>query len=128
MPFLLEGWRSSWRPLRLLGRTLFTVLLVGVGDEIGRAWKSSELRLKSYDDLHKLWYVLLKEKNLLLTEKYDCKSRNVVMPHPERLHKVKLSMKRLKGVLAERKVEYDKLKSAGEMVEERAAVKPKFEE
>ena len=84
--------------------------------------------MKSYDDLHKLWYVLLKEKNLLLTEKYDCKSRNVVMPHPERLHKVKLSMKRLKGVLAERKVEYDKLKSAGELVEERAAVKPKFEE
>lgn len=84
--------------------------------------------MKSYDDLHKLWYVLLKEKNLLLTEKCDCKSRNVVMPHPERLHKVKLSMKRLKGVLAERKVEYDKLKSAGEMVEERAAVKPKFEE
>lgn len=84
--------------------------------------------MKSYDDLHKLWYVLLKEKNLLLTEKYDCKSRNVMMVHPERLHKVKLSMKRLKGVLAERKVEYDKLKSAGEVVEERAADKPKFEE
>ena len=72
--------------------------------------------------------MLLKEKNLLLTEKYDCESRNVVMLHPERLHKVKLSMKRLKGVLAERKIEYDKLNSAGEAVAERAANKPKFEE
>ncbi len=84
--------------------------------------------MKSFEVLHKLWYVLLKEKNLLLTEKYDCESRNVVMPHPERLHKVKLSMKRLKGVLAERKIEYDKLNSAGEAVAERAANKPKFEE
>ena len=84
--------------------------------------------MKSFEDLHKLWYVLLKEKNLLLTEKYDCESRNVVMTHPERLHKVKLSMKRLKGVLAERKIEYDKLNSAGEAVAERAANKPKFEE
>ena len=84
--------------------------------------------MKSFEDLHKLWYVLLKEKNLLLTEKYDCESRNVVMPHPERLHKVKLSMKRLKGVLAERKAEYDKLNSAEEVVAEREANKPKFEE
>ena len=62
---------------------------------IGRAWKSSELRLKSFDDLHKLWYVLLKEKNALLTEYYDCESRNVAMTHPERLHKVKMEYERL---------------------------------
>lgn len=59
--------------------------------------------------MHKLWFVLLKERNALLTEKYDCESRNVAMVHPERLHKVKLSMKRLKGVLGERKVEYERL-------------------
>lgn len=78
--------------------------------------------------MHKLWYVLLKEKNALLTEFYDCESRNLQMPHPERLHKVKLSMKRLKGVLNERKIEYDKINEAKDVSEGRIAVKPTLEE
>ena len=84
--------------------------------------------MKSFEDLHKLWYVLLKERNALLTEFDDCEARNVQMPHPERLHKVKLSMKRLKGVLNERKIEYDKIQESEAVSEGRIVVKPKLEE
>ena len=50
---------------------------------------AEELRLKSYDDLHKLWYVLLKEKNLLLTERLWYRHIGQMAPSPGRMLKVR---------------------------------------
>ena len=63
------------------------------------------MRRKSYDDLHKLWYVLYKEKNMLLTEQQLSKRRQLIFPQPDRLRKVRKSMGAIKQVLGERKRE-----------------------
>lgn len=54
----------------------------------GRAWTQDELRIKSNSDLHKLWFVLLKEKNMLLTMEQECKEKVELFPSPERIDKV----------------------------------------
>ncbi|XP_069069183.1 large ribosomal subunit protein uL29m [Pleurodeles waltl] len=68
----------------------------------GDAWTTAQLRAKNSEDLHKLWYVLLKEKNMLLTLEQESKRQRVAMPSPERLEKVDSSIERLDTVLQER--------------------------
>lgn len=55
----------------------------------GRAWKADELRLKSNTDLHKLWYVLLKERNMLMTMEHECNEKFELFPGAERVDKVR---------------------------------------
>eukprot|EP01129_Flabellula_baltica_P005780 TRINITY_DN2117_c0_g1_i1.p1 TRINITY_DN2117_c0_g1~~TRINITY_DN2117_c0_g1_i1.p1 ORF type:complete len:155 (-),score=35.84 TRINITY_DN2117_c0_g1_i1:16-480(-) len=78
----------------------------------GRAWSASELRLKSFSDLHKLWFVLLKEKNMLLTQReaFRKSGERESYPSPYRLRKVRKSMARIQVVLGERKKAADKAK------------------
>ncbi|XP_051930197.1 39S ribosomal protein L47, mitochondrial [Hippocampus zosterae] len=68
----------------------------------GAPWTAKQLRTKSNEDLHKLWYVLLKERNMLLTLEQEAKRQRVQMPSPERLRKVERSMIRLETVVTER--------------------------
>lgn len=55
---------------------------------IGRSWNASDLRKKTMDELHQIWYVLQKEKCALLTEKDWCRTERKPFPEPSRLHKV----------------------------------------
>mmetsp|Transcript_6183 Transcript_6183/g.9323 ORF Transcript_6183/g.9323 Transcript_6183/m.9323 type:complete len:150 (-) Transcript_6183:133-582(-) len=71
----------------------------------GREWTVPDLRRKSYDDLHKLWYVLYKERNLLLTMREAIRraQRPITSAEESRYIKVKRSMAGIKIVIKERK-------------------------
>ncbi|KAM0751284.1 MRP-L47-domain-containing protein [Meredithblackwellia eburnea MCA 4105] len=76
-------------------------------DNSGRSWSSFELRRKSFEDLHTLWYVLLRERNVLLTQREEARRLRLDLrgftSHPERLRMVQKSMARTKQVLSERR-------------------------
>ncbi len=69
---------------------------------LGRAWKPKELRLKSLSDLHKLWFVLLKERNKLLTEKAHVEVGKQML-NPARINKV---FYRINSIVSANKSEY----------------------
>lgn len=54
----------------------------------GRSWLSPELRLKSFDDLHKLYYVCLKELNMLYTQEHESKRTKAIWNGTSRIIKV----------------------------------------
>lgn len=47
---------------------------------LGRSWKADELRRKSFNDLHTLWYVLTIERNALATQLDEARRVNVDAP------------------------------------------------
>lgn len=75
----------------------------------GRSWLLDELRIKSNSDLHKLWYVLLKEKNMLKTMEHEADVKFELFPSPERYDKVQDSMNNIETVVRERNKAYYKL-------------------
>lgn len=78
---------------------------------VGRAWRLDELRIKSNADLHKLWYVLLKERNMLFTMEHECNEKVRLFPNPERIDKVEESMNNIENVIRERNTAYYKLET-----------------
>ncbi|CAG0897441.1 unnamed protein product [Darwinula stevensoni] len=78
---------------------------------VGRAWRAEELRIKSNSDLHKLWFVLLKERNMLLSMEHESKQEFRLFPNPERLDKVEQSMENLEVVVRERNRAYHLLET-----------------
>mmetsp|Transcript_120144 Transcript_120144/g.340020 ORF Transcript_120144/g.340020 Transcript_120144/m.340020 type:complete len:231 (+) Transcript_120144:55-747(+) len=77
----------------------------------GDPWPAVLLRLKSFEDLHKLWYVCLKEKNFLMAEQHEARQQRIRWKHHGRLKKVKLGMKRILTVLSRREIHQQALRS-----------------
>lgn len=71
----------------------------------GRAWSRQELRRKSWEDLHSLWWVCLKERNQLKTEDVERERLEAGYGNYESKERVKViqeTMKQIKSVLKER--------------------------
>ncbi|KAJ3159805.1 39S ribosomal protein L47, mitochondrial [Geranomyces michiganensis] len=93
-------------------------------DEVptGRAWLASELRTKSFEDLHCLWWTCIKEQNRLYSQKEEARRFQIYFPHRARLNECKLTMKRIKLVLWERRIAWFRAQAVLKREERRAAL------
>ncbi|KAJ3245778.1 39S ribosomal protein L47, mitochondrial [Chytriomyces hyalinus] len=72
----------------------------------GRGWTCAELRTKSFEDLHKLWWICIKEQNKLLSQKDEARMFRVIFPNSVRLQQVRVTMRGIRMVVQERRVAY----------------------
>ncbi|KAJ3576677.1 hypothetical protein NPX13_g3625 [Xylaria arbuscula] len=73
--------------------------------EHGRAWTVEELRHKSWEDLHKLWWACVKEQNRILTAQREFRRLEYSQGEDEisaRFREVRKTMKSIKHTLTER--------------------------
>ncbi|KAK4156216.1 mitochondrial 39-S ribosomal protein L47 (MRP-L47)-domain-containing protein [Chaetomidium leptoderma] len=71
----------------------------------GRSWSVEELRGKSWDDLHRLWWVCVKERNRISTSNWERKKSELGFGEAEafvRDREVRATMRAIKHTLTER--------------------------
>ncbi|EGX92963.1 50S ribosomal protein L4 [Cordyceps militaris CM01] len=76
----------------------------------GRAWKVEELRRKSWEDLHALWWTCCKERNMLATTKAELERTKLGFGESEieaRELEVNKTMKAIKHTLTERQYTWE---------------------
>lgn len=74
-------------------------------EEYGRAWTVEELRKKAWPDLHALWWVCCKERNMLATSRRDLIRAKVGFGEREiqnRDDEIRRTMRNIKHALTER--------------------------
>jgi hypothetical protein len=87
--------------------TLFTENIREFKDvklQSGRAWRPDELRLKSNEDLHKLWYVCLRELNVIESDNQFKVQHSSSKGPQDRKKKMKQSMARILTIIREREL------------------------
>ncbi|CZT19491.1 related to 54S ribosomal protein L4, mitochondrial [Ramularia collo-cygni] len=87
----------------------------------GRAWTVQELRAKDWDDLHRLWWVCIKERNRLFTYEVERKRLGPMYgdyESGERMKVIKHTMKAIKHTLTERWYTWDSARSEAMLDEE----------
>jgi len=102
-------------------------------DDSARSWTAMELRRKNFKDLHTLWYVLARERNLLATQMQTAVRTGLIPSTSINARtkdiKCRKSMARIKQVLNERRLAYlgaVEMVANGESAEQdKDAVKPK---
>ncbi|KAI0720491.1 MRP-L47-domain-containing protein [Cerioporus squamosus] len=81
-----------------------------VNDKSGRAWTAAELRRKSFKDLHTLWYVVLRERNLLATQQAEGRrlgANEQALGLWAKSYRCRKTMARIKYVINERRLAYE---------------------
>eukprot|EP01064_Diplonema_japonicum_P024150 TRINITY_DN34645_c0_g1_i1.p1 TRINITY_DN34645_c0_g1~~TRINITY_DN34645_c0_g1_i1.p1 ORF type:complete len:412 (+),score=108.64 TRINITY_DN34645_c0_g1_i1:40-1275(+) len=71
----------------------------------GRSWMVEELEGKSYEDLRRIWFLCLKERNQLKSVELFYQHQTETFgdfPHPDRLNRVEVSLRRVKEVVSDR--------------------------
>ncbi|KAG9003237.1 54S ribosomal protein L4 mitochondrial [Tulasnella sp. JGI-2019a] len=86
-------------------------------DFSGRAWHASELRRKSFKDLHILWYACLRERNLLATQMAEFRRLDISVDlsnSKDKDRRVRKTMSGIKHILNERRLAYNQAKELWE--------------
>ncbi|KAI0260217.1 mitochondrial 39-S ribosomal protein L47 (MRP-L47)-domain-containing protein, partial [Gloeopeniophorella convolvens] len=109
-----HGLYAFFRKREVDGKVIYDTVEDGAGmqDVFGRAWTAAELRRKSFKDLHTLWYVLLRERNLLATQVENYRRASIAPGMVARTigtreHQCRKSMARIKYVINERRLAYE---------------------